>query len=90
MYLPGWLPGTGFKRTAKVWKSTLTDLVEKPYAFVKQQMKEGKNEPSYLSSLLEKGGKTRLSEEDDFVAKWSSGSLYAGGADTVSPSLHNT
>lgn len=82
-YLPDWLPGAGFKRTASYWRKTLTDLVEKPYAFVRQQMAQGKNEPSYLSKLLENNN-GNLSPEEDFVAKWSAASLYAGGADTVS------
>jgi hypothetical protein len=30
-----------------------------------------------------------LSAEEDHVVKWSAASMYAGGADTVSPSLHN-
>jgi hypothetical protein len=77
------LPGAGFKQIASYWRKTLTDLVEKPYAFVRQQMAQGKNEPSYLSKLLENNN-GNLSTEDDFVAKWSAASLYAGGADTVS------
>jgi hypothetical protein len=82
-YLPDWLPGAGFKRTASYWRETLADLVEKPYAFVRQQMAQGKNEPSYLSKLLENNN-GNLSTEEDYAAKWSAASLYAGGADTVS------
>ena len=37
-YLPDWLPGTGFKKTAKAWKEKLNEVVERPYAFVKHQM----------------------------------------------------
>lgn len=59
------------------------DLAEKPYAFVKQQMAQGKTEPSYLSKLLEKDD-GNITPEEDFVAKWSAASLYSGGADTVS------
>jgi hypothetical protein len=83
-YLPEGLPGMGFKRTARQWKQTLVDLVERPYAFVVQQMQTaGPNcEPSYLSRLLEPGT-TNLSPEELFVAKWSAVSLYGGGADTV-------
>jgi hypothetical protein len=36
--------------------------------------------PSYTSGLLEKGG---LSEEEEFIVKWSAASMYSGGADTV-------
>ncbi|KAL5501294.1 hypothetical protein ACEPAH_8554 [Sanghuangporus vaninii] len=79
-YLPDWVPGTGFKRTAARWRKTVTELIEKPYEFVKQQMTKGTNEASYLSKLLEKGN---LSPEEDFVAKMTAASLYSGGADTT-------
>ena len=54
-HLPGWLPGTDFKRTAQRWRETLTDLTERPYAFVRQQMAQGKYEPSFVSKVLEQG-----------------------------------
>jgi hypothetical protein len=87
-YLPEWLPGTQFKRTAKHWKQTFLELGNKPYAFVCQQMAEGTNEPSYVSKIHEKAN-SKLSPEEEFVAKWSAASLYSGGADTVSSVLFN-
>ena len=74
------MPGMKFKRTASQWKKTLTELVEKPHAFVKQQMAAGVHSHSYTSALLEKGS---LTSEEEFVIKYSAASLYAGGADTV-------
>ncbi|KAI5123170.1 hypothetical protein M0805_000871 [Coniferiporia weirii] len=83
-HVPDWLPGTGFKRTAMRWKRTLTELADKPHAFVKQQIAAGTAAPSYTSALLEKGN---LSPEEEFVVKWSAASLYSGGADTTVSSL---
>ena len=37
-HVPNWVPGTGFKRMAEAWHTTLTELAEKPFPFVKQQM----------------------------------------------------
>jgi hypothetical protein len=37
-YVPAWIPGAGFKRTAKEWNDTLAEMVETPYNFTKQQM----------------------------------------------------
>lgn len=37
-YLPGWLPGMGFKRTAVQWNQTFRELTERPYAFAKKQI----------------------------------------------------
>lgn len=78
--MPEWLPGTGFKQTARLWASQLREVTEKPYAFVKHQMSQGSNRTSFLSELLEAGDET---DEDKFTNKWSAMSLYTAGADTV-------
>lgn len=82
-YIPSWLPGADFKRTAQEWKKNLHDVVDKPYAFVKQRMEDDKFEPSYLSNLFKAAGCPRPDSEEELVAKWTAGSLFAGGADTV-------
>ncbi|KAF5722024.1 oxidoreductase [Fusarium mundagurra] len=83
-YVPGWVPGTNFKRLAKKWSSELDDLAEKPYAFVKHQHALGKQDNSFVSRLLEVGEST---EEARFTTKWSALSLYAAGADTTVSSI---
>lgn len=79
-YIPVWFPGAGFKRTAQTWKKNLEQVVDKPYAFVQQRM-SGKFEPSYLANLLK--ASPQMGPEEEMVAKWTAGSLYTGGADTV-------
>jgi len=37
-HVPDWFPGAIFKKTAKEWSSTLCEMVDRPYNFVKQQM----------------------------------------------------
>ena len=37
-YVPAWMPGAGFQRTAKEWSKTLEEMVEMPYNFTKEQM----------------------------------------------------
>ncbi|RYP09137.1 hypothetical protein DL765_008562 [Monosporascus sp. GIB2] len=81
-YLPDWMPGAGFKRTAKEWHATVTEAVEKPMLFVRREMDAGKNEPSYVSDLYAKAG-GKMTAEDEHVTKWSAASMYAGGADTT-------
>ena len=56
------------------------EILEKPHAFVKNQMATGSHTPSFTSALLEKGN---LTPEEEFNVKWSALSLYTGGADTV-------
>lgn len=85
-HVPACLPGAGFKRTAQAWKNNLENVAEKPYAFVKQQMENGKYQPSYLSNLF-KTGYPPTGSEEELVAKWTAASLYTGGADTVCPCL---
>ncbi|KAI0387367.1 putative cytochrome P450 oxidoreductase OrdA-like protein [Hypomontagnella monticulosa] len=82
--LPDWFPGTGFKNIGRQWGAELTNVAEKPYAFVKHQIAQGKNEVSFISRLLEAGDEH---PEEEFANKWSALSLYAGGADTTVSSV---
>jgi len=75
------MPGAGFKQTAHQWREELTDVAEKPYAFVKDQLAQGHSNDSFLAQLLEHGDE---SPEEKFTNKWSAMSLYTAGADTVS------
>ncbi|KLO18912.1 cytochrome P450 oxidoreductase OrdA-like protein [Schizopora paradoxa] len=78
-YVPDWMPGAGFKRTAKYFKETVTELVERPFAFVKHQMLYGCAGSSYTRELLEVSDGT---PEFEHMVKWSASSLYTGGAET--------
>jgi hypothetical protein len=80
-YLPEWLPGTGFKRTAREMALQLAKCTDQPYQFVKQQMREKRHKPSFLSQCIEN---TSTDAEMEFVHKWTALALYLGGADTVS------
>jgi hypothetical protein len=82
-YLPEWMPGAGFKKTARQWHATLMELAEKPMQFVKQEMATKHNEPSFVSNIFDKKSEKDMSAEDQYVTKWAAASLYAGGADTV-------
>lgn len=82
-HIPDWFPGAGFKKIAREWGASLTELTERPYAFVKHQMAEGVNEPSFMSQLLQQP----IENADElFTAKCSAMSLLTAGADTVSTS----
>ncbi|KAL9122563.1 MAG: hypothetical protein Q9187_000877 [Circinaria calcarea] len=71
-----------------LWKQTLHTLVDAPYNFVKQQIRQGNNDPSFVSSLLENSGPSlTLPPEEDFIARWSAASIYTGGADTTVSSI---
>jgi hypothetical protein len=82
-YLPDWFPGAEFKRTAAAWRKTMIDAVNTPFDFVKWQMAQRTNKPSYVSKLFAQND-GNLSLEEEHSAKWSAVSLYGAGADTVS------
>jgi hypothetical protein len=87
-YVPSWFPGAGFKQTANLWRNHLSGIADRPYDFVKQQIKNGKYTPSYLGDKL-KAESPESGSEEELVAKWTAASLYTGGADTViTPHLH--
>lgn len=80
--MPSWLPGMGFIKTAQAYKARSSAMSGVPYEFVKEQMKAGHAEPSFLSNLL-KRAPVSPGSIDETIAKWSAASLYAGGADTT-------
>ncbi|KAL0949180.1 hypothetical protein HGRIS_009258 [Hohenbuehelia grisea] len=84
-HLPGWLPGMGFKRTAREWSATLTDMVDVPFEYVKRQMAAGIAPPSFTSVLLEN---KELTPNDIWDIKWSAASLYSGAADTTVAAIY--
>ncbi|KAG7096665.1 hypothetical protein E1B28_004080 [Marasmius oreades] len=84
-HVPDWLPGAGFKRTAKEWASTLLEMVEQPHNYVKQQIAAGTAMPSFSSSRLENKD---LDDEEEFDLKWSAASLYSGASDTTVSAIY--
>ncbi|KAL4801867.1 cytochrome P450 [Aspergillus unguis] len=81
-HVPAWFPGAGFQRTAQHLRAKLQFLLDLPFAFVKDQVHLGNNEPSYVSNLLRDKGISPGSNEESEV-KWTAVSLYFGGADTT-------
>lgn len=81
-YLPSWFPGAGFVKVAQSYKSEAESFSDVPYEFTKQQISDCHFVPSFLSNLLQNNPVESGTEEENIV-KWSVGSLYAGGADTV-------
>ena len=73
------MPGTGFKKTARLWKKDVDASYERPHSFVKYQMEHKSHQPSYLSDVLANA----VTEEDESMAKNTAHTMYAGGADTV-------
>ncbi|KAJ5761024.1 hypothetical protein N7520_008180 [Penicillium odoratum] len=79
-YIPEWAPGAGFKKTARYYLETLTNLVNHPFKFTKYKMSQESHETSFVSELLSQG-------EDEDITKWAAAALYGGGADTTVSAL---
>jgi cytochrome P450 len=79
--LPDWVPGTGFKYTARLWKQTMADVAEVPYNFARDRIGGGRT--SFVSKSIEQARREgSFGPEDEHAIKWSAASMYAGGADT--------
>lgn len=68
-YMPEWVPGAGFKRTAREWRKKLREVRETPLLFTRKQLSRGKYEKSFVADFLNKAG-DNLSPEDEYVVKW--------------------
>lgn len=90
-YLPEWMPGADFKKTARLWKATLMEMAERPMQFVRKQMADNRHPPSYVSTLYEKvRAEGTVTQDDEDLIKWTAASMYAAGADTVRENMHPT
>ncbi|GAB7327630.1 hypothetical protein MBLNU13_g11473t1 [Cladosporium sp. NU13] len=82
-HLPEWLPGSGYKKTARFYKKTTADVVEIPYRFARERMSSGDQRTSFVSKAVEQAAhEGTLNTETEHAIKWSAASMYTGGADT--------
>lgn len=83
-HLPDWVPGTGFKKTGKLYSQIAWDGGAVPLQFTEAKMEEGRSEPCLVTDLLGKVDRAKLSQAERERIMRSAGALYAGGSDTVS------
>jgi len=90
--LPDWAPGAGFKRKAAAWKAKMEEFVEKPYAYVKERMRDGSALPCFCTTLLDelhercsadKKGAEQTDPQRDFDIRWTANSMYSASIDTT-------
>lgn len=82
-YVPDWVPGTGFKQTARQWHKDSDECMNVPADFVTQQMAQNAARPSYVERLLS----ADPDADDRKHIKESAAALYAGGADSTAAGL---
>ncbi|RDA89032.1 hypothetical protein CP532_0644 [Ophiocordyceps camponoti-leonardi (nom. inval.)] len=84
-HIPEGFPGTGFKKTARRFRTMAETAVNIPFSLVRQRMKAADQPASYVSFLIESQGDKlqQLSRSDESIIKWTAGSMYLAGADTI-------
>ncbi|KAA1473750.1 cytochrome P450 [Dentipellis sp. KUC8613] len=82
-YLPGWLPGMGFKPFAARCTELTTNMKNAPWDFVKQGMADGTAGPSMASTLINRMQESPVGEDDEQAAKDACAITYVAGADTT-------
>ncbi|KAJ7441382.1 cytochrome P450 [Mycena galericulata] len=78
-YIPEWT-GVGFKREAKQFRRIMETLRDEPYNHVKAQLAQGTAKASLTASLIQR--EDNPTAERETLYKWTSASIFAGGADT--------
>ncbi|KAK7052994.1 hypothetical protein VNI00_004315 [Paramarasmius palmivorus] len=88
-HVPSWLPGAGFKRKARKWK-TLTDrFLHTPFAAAKETVLSGEYSTSFVSESLQRlddDEPVRVQEQEDIIRQ-AAGDMYIGGADTTAAAM---
>lgn len=87
-YLPDWVPGMSYRKTAQEYKAINEALAEVPYSFVKRQMAHKAHRPSYVSGLVEKynittGDNASSNLDNEETIKITAANLYIGASDTT-------
>ncbi|KAF8589876.1 cytochrome P450 [Ramaria rubella] len=90
-YIPEWVPGAGFQKKARLWRISITEMVEGPFRVVEDAVSVGTVEPSssVIASLLAtySGHGSVHSDEENEAIRAAGASAYAAGSDTTNVAL---
>ncbi|KAH7931093.1 cytochrome P450 [Leucogyrophana mollusca] len=86
-HIPDWVPGAGFKRQARAWRTVTRAMIERPFQMVKDRMANGTAVPCFAQKELEKWSQTGQDSEHEDIIKNVAGISYAAGADTTVSTL---
>ncbi|QRV73455.1 cytochrome P450 family protein [Ceratobasidium sp. AG-Ba] len=88
--VPEWVPGTGWRRLVRGWRTELHRTIEEPFEWAKGQVAAGIAQNSLVCSVLEslskpgENGAFDLTEED---CKEVAVAIFGGGSDTMAGTL---
>ncbi|KAJ7120246.1 cytochrome P450 [Mycena epipterygia] len=86
-YVPGWLPGAGFKQKAKEWKQLGRLFEELPFAEVKRQLASGTARQSFTADNLWNLGESGDKYYNEDTIKATAASMYGAGSATTIAAL---
>ncbi|KAG2070560.1 cytochrome P450 [Suillus decipiens] len=95
-HLPVWFPGASFKRNAAIWKAKMEEFVDRPYEFVKNEIKKGTARPSFVSLASSSDRDTSFPSDNtkakdaatyDHDIRWTANSMYSASIDTTITTL---
>ncbi|KAI0295334.1 cytochrome P450 [Multifurca ochricompacta] len=86
IHIPSWFPGASFKHEAQKWLPVIDDMIETPYAYVKEALAAGTATPSVTATMISQLG-AGSTEEDIWVTKAVPGIIYSAGSDTTVSAL---
>ncbi|KAF8602795.1 cytochrome P450 [Ceratobasidium sp. AG-I] len=82
-YLPGWLPGMGWKQLINEWRLHKEYTTSSPYKWTKEQIRTGNAVPSIVQKILSSFPESTPSPDEDLYIELTAATLFAGGTDTT-------
>ncbi|CCM04602.1 uncharacterized protein FIBRA_06784 [Fibroporia radiculosa] len=87
-YLPAWMPGISFKRSALRTREYVKEMLDVPFEELQANIASRGAKPSFVGSLLEEASRHGDPTPEDIVHIKNAGSvLYAAGTDTTMTTL---
>ncbi|KAF8869403.1 cytochrome P450 [Infundibulicybe gibba] len=82
-YLPPWFPGVKFHQLAGEVRKLTYQMQNAPFEFVRNNMRDGTGEPSFLRDLLEANDADGGSAEHENILKGVAATAYAGSTGSI-------
>ncbi|KAF8999670.1 cytochrome P450 [Cyathus striatus] len=80
-YIPAWFPGAGWKRKVPIYKEDMNKMLDIPFEWAKQQLKEGIEKPGFVHASL--SSTESLTQEQIYGIKMTAAGMYGGATDTT-------
>ncbi|KXN81512.1 O-methylsterigmatocystin oxidoreductase [Leucoagaricus sp. SymC.cos] len=87
-YVPDWMPGARFQRTAKEGRKIVDNFFDELYDAAVQEIADGVAQPSFISLALEENDETKIHDLKEVIRE-TAGVFFGGGSDTTVAGLDN-